>query len=269
MSLIPPEKIDEVRSSADLVDVVGDYVKLKRRGSNYFGLSPFKKEKTPSFSVHPERQFYKCFSTGESGDVFSFLQHVEGLSFIESVRLLAERFGVTLPQDDGKTDDRATDQEAAYAALKVAARFFYDTLTQRAEGKPGLDYLLGRGVEKASIKSFGIGFAPAKWDGLLTHAQQQHVSPQSLEQGGLVIPRKGGGGHYDRYRNRVVFPSSRTSARSSGLAGASSTQRTNPNTSTRPRRSSTKRARCSTDCIRGGRRSGRRARRCWSKATPT
>ncbi len=206
MSLIPPEKIDEVRSSADLVDVVGDYVKLKRRGSNYFGLSPFKKEKTPSFSVHPERQFYKCFSTGESGDVFSFLQHVEGLSFIESVRLLAERFGVTLPQDDGKTDDRATDQEAAYAALKVAARFFYDTLTQKPEGKPGLDYLLGRGVEKASIKGFGIGFAPARWDGLLNHAQQQHVSPGALEQGGLVIPRKGGGGHYDRYRNRVVFP---------------------------------------------------------------
>jgi DNA primase len=203
---IPPEKIDEVRAAADLVDVVGEYVKLKRRGANYFGLSPFKKEKTPSFSVHPERQFFKCFSTGESGDVFTFLQHVEGLGFIESVRYLADRFGVSLPAEEGTTDDRASDQEGAYAALKVAARFFYDTLTASDEGQPGLDYLLQRGVTKASIKGFGLGFAPARWDGLLTYAQRQHVAPETLERAGLVIPRKGGDGHYDRYRGRVVFP---------------------------------------------------------------
>jgi DNA primase len=203
---IPPEKIDEVRAAADLVDVVGDYVKLKRRGSNFFGLSPFKQEKTPSFSVHPERQFFKCFSTGESGDVFTFLQHVEGLTFVESVRLLADRFGVALPEESGEANERASDQETAYAALKLAARFFYDTLTKSDEGQAGRDYLAGREVSPASVKAFGLGFAPPRWDGLIDYARAKHTDAGALEKAGLAIPRKGGGGHYDRYRARVVFP---------------------------------------------------------------
>ena len=267
MSLIPPEKIDEVRASADLVDVVGDYVKLKRRGSNYFGLSPFRRKRRRRFRSTPSGSSTSAFRRARAETCSRSCQHVEGLSFVESVRLLAERFGVTLPQDDGKTDDRATDQEAAYAALKVAARFFYDTLTQRGEGKPGLDYLLGRGVEKASIKSFGIGFAPAKWDGLLNHAQQQHVSTQALEQAGLIIPKNDR--HYDRYRNRVVFPIFSHIGKIVGFGGRVVDPEDEPKYINSPETIVYRRAKCSTGCTRGDRRFGRPAKRCWSRGIPT
>lgn len=202
---IPEDKVEEVRASTDIVDVVRDYVRLKRRGSNFVGLCPFHNEKTPSFNVNPGMGIYKCFGCGKGGNVYQFLMEVEGLGFVETVRMLAERAGVPLPEEDTPSD-AANEVEAIYHALRFAARFFYEQLTQTDGGKEALAYLLGRGFTPATIKKFGLGYAPDRWDGLLTTAAKNHIAPEVLEQAGLVIPRKSGEGYYDRYRHRVQFP---------------------------------------------------------------
>lgn len=203
---IPPEKVEEVRQASDILEVVGDYVKLKKRGSNYFGLSPFKQEKTPSFSVHPGKGIFKCFATGIGGDVFSFLRQMEGVEFYEAVRVLADRYNVALPEEEPGAQEKANEQEGIYAALRFAGRYYYTTLTQEAAGRKGLAYLEGRGFTPKTIKHFGLGYAPDAWDALVNAAEAAHVSPETLEKAGLVIPRKDGSGHYDRYRGRVLFP---------------------------------------------------------------
>ena len=203
---IPPEKVEEVRQAADILEVVGDYVKLKKRGANYFGLSPFKQERTPSFSVHPGKGIFKCFATGIGGDVFSFLRQVEGVEFYEAVRVLADRYGVVLPEEEAGAQEKASEQESIYAALRWAGRFYYHTLTQQPAGRKGLAYLEGRGFSPKTIKGFGLGYAPDAWDALLNAAAEAHVAPEALEKAGLVIPRKDGSGYYDRYRGRVLFP---------------------------------------------------------------
>lgn len=203
--LIPEDKIEEVRAASDIVDVVSDYVQLKKSGSNLFGLCPFHGEKTPSFSVNPSMGIFKCFGCGEGGNVFQFVMRMEGVTFPEAVRFLAEQAGIEIPEEGGRRDaSNAT--EAVLQALRHAARFFYRTLTETDEGRPALEYLLGRGITKASIKRFGVGYAPDRWDALLTDATTNHINPDVLEQAGLVIPRKSGDGHYDRFRGRVIFP---------------------------------------------------------------
>lgn len=204
MSIIPDSAIEEVRGLSDIVDVVGDYVRLKKRGSNFVGLCPFHTEKTPSFNVNPSLGIFKCFGCGQGGDVFSFVSQVEGLSFPETVRLLAERFGVALPEDDGPGEE-ASENEAIYHALRFAARFFFKELTGDG-AEEARSILKERGITPESVKTFGIGFAPDGWDHLLTEAQKAPISEDILEKAGLIIPRKDGSGFYDRYRYRLIFP---------------------------------------------------------------
>lgn len=201
---IPDEKIEEVRAATDLVEVVGDYVRLKRRGSNYLGLCPFHNEKTPSFNVSPSMGIFKCFGCGVGGDVFQFVMRVEHVGFPEAIRSLAERAGIPLPEE--RQDAGDGEVEAILHALRFAARFFYAQLTQSEAGLPALDYLRGRGFTAATIKRFGLGYAPDRWDGLLEAAAAQHIPPDVLEGAGLVLPRRDGAGHYDRFRGRVIFP---------------------------------------------------------------
>jgi DNA primase len=204
MSIIPDSAIEEVRGLSDIVDVVGDYVRLKKRGSNFVGLCPFHTEKTPSFNVNPSLGIYKCFGCGQGGDVFSFMGQVEGLSFPETVRLLAERFGIALPEDDGPGEE-ASENEAIYHALRFAARFFFKELTE--EGAEAARAILKeRGITPESVKTFGIGFAPDGWDHLLTEAQKAPIDEAILEKAGMIIPRKDRSGFYDRYRYRLIFP---------------------------------------------------------------
>ena len=202
---IPDDKIEEIRATADIVDVVGDYVQLKKSGSGYKGLCPFHSEKTPSFHVDPNKNLFYCFGCQKGGDVFSFLQEIEGLSFVEGARLLAERAGIPLP-DDTVDEEAAGEVESIYHALRFAARFFYRQLTQESRGKPALDYLRQRGITPSTIKTFGLGYAPDAWDALLNAAKEKQVDPETLEKAGLVIARKDGSGYYDRYRGRVIFP---------------------------------------------------------------
>lgn len=203
---IPQEKIDEVRAAADIVDVVGRYVRLKKRGANFFGLSPFKTEKTPSFAVHPGKGIFKCFSTGIGGNVFTFIEHVEGVSFVEAVRMLAEWYRISLPVQTDEARDQATEADAIYAALRWAGRFFYTQLTEHPDAAEARAYLERRGFTAATLRAYGVGFAVEGWDALLRAATQASLSEHVLEQAGLVIPRREGDGYYDRYRGRVMFP---------------------------------------------------------------
>jgi len=202
---IPDEKIEEVRAAADIVDVAADYVQLKRSGSRFMGLCPFHNEDTASFSIDPEKNLYYCFGCGNGGDVFKFVQEIEGVGFLEGVRMLAERYGIPLPEED--TDpEAANERESILHALRFAARFFYRQLTQTDRGRPALDYLRGRGFAPATIKKFGLGYAPDEWDALLTAAKEEPLDPEILEKAGLIIERNDGSGYYDRYRGRIIFP---------------------------------------------------------------
>ncbi len=202
---IPEDKIDAVRSSSDIVEVVGEYVQLKRRGSNFVGLCPFHKEKTPSFNVNPDLGIYKCFGCGAGGNEFQFLMRVENLEFPEAVKVLAERAGIVITETDDQRQ-QSSEIESIYNALRFAGRFFYQSLTQEEKGKPALDYLLNRGFTVETIKKFGLGYAPDSWDALLMAAGKENIDVQFLEKAGLIISKKDGGGFYDRYRNRVIFP---------------------------------------------------------------
>jgi len=202
---IPDEKIDEIRAAADLVDVAGDYVQLKQSGSRYMGLCPFHSEDTPSFSVDPDENLYYCFGCGNGGDVFKFVQEIEGVGFLESVRILGERYGIPLPEEDADPE-AANERESILHALRFAARFFFHELTQTERGESALDYLRQRGFRPQTIKQFGLGYAPNEWDALLTAAEEEQVDPSTLEKAGLVAERDDGSGYYDRYRGRVIFP---------------------------------------------------------------
>jgi DNA primase len=202
---IPDETVEEVRAAADIVDVAGDYVQLKRSGSRYKGLCPFHNEKTPSFSVDPDQNLYYCFGCSSGGDVFKFIQEIEGVGFLESVRILAERYGIPIPEDEADTE-AANERESILHALRFAGRFFYRQLTQTQHGKKALDYLKGRGFTPKTITKFGLGYAPDSWDALLTAAEDEQIPPETLEKAGLIIERNDGSGYYDRYRNRVIFP---------------------------------------------------------------
>ncbi|MEM8556863.1 MAG: DNA primase [Bacteroidota bacterium] len=199
---IPDTVIEEVRRSVDLVDVVGDYVRLKRRGGRFFGLCPFHNEKSPSFSVDPNENLYYCFGCRRGGDLFKFVQEVEGMEFLETVRLLAERAGIEIPESEGQSE-AASEREALHGVLRFAAKFYYDQLRTDV-GKPGLDYFIQRGFSKKTITGFGLGFAPTSWDALVTAAQAAHYDPALLVKADLA--RAGSRGVYDRFRGRAMFP---------------------------------------------------------------
>ena len=202
---LPDEKVDEIRSTVDIVDVVGDYVRLKRSGQSYKGLCPFHDESTPSFHVNPDDNLYYCFGCKKGGDVFSFVQEMEGVGFLESARWLAERAGVSLPQSEAE-EKAASRRESIYQALRSAARFFYRQRTQSDRGAPARRYLSERDFDADTLKTFGVGYAPDSWDALLGAAKRQHIKPEVLHDAGLIIERKSGSGYYDRYRGRVIFP---------------------------------------------------------------
>ena len=199
---IPREKIEEVQRYTDIVVIVSQYVPLKRRGKNYIGLCPFHNEKTPSFTVSQEKQFYKCFGCGEGGSVFNFLMKKEGLSFSEAVRSLARKAGVDIPQRRDASYDK---RDYLYQANSLAAGFFQTCLASE-EGRQAREYLDKRGIDRGSIEKFRIGYAPDRWDGLLTVAQGKGISAETLLGAGLVIAREGKKGYYDRFRNRLMFP---------------------------------------------------------------
>lgn len=204
MPRISDETVDQVRAAVDLVDLVGDYVRLKKQGSRFVGLCPFHNEKTPSFTIDARQDLYYCFGCKRGGDLFKFIQEMEGVGFLDAVRLLADKAGIDIVEDGG-VGPEASEREAMHGALRFAAKFYFDQLKSSA-GKRGLDYLLGRGFTRETITSFGIGYAPEGWDALLKAATKAQYKPDLLEKVGLVKRRSGGDGYYDVFRDRVMFP---------------------------------------------------------------
>ena len=201
---IPEQFLDELTARCDIADVVADYVPLTRKGNNLWGLCPFHGEKTPSFSVSPDKQIYHCFGCGKGGGVINFVMEIENLPFPDAVRLLANRVGLEVPEERGNADFRKK-RERLLALNKEAARFFHARL-QAPEGRAGAEYLFGkRKLSRGTVTRFGLGMAPEGWDHLITAMAQKGYEKVELLECGLVV--KGQNGRvYDRFRNRVMFP---------------------------------------------------------------
>ncbi len=218
---IPEDKIAEIRHAADIVEVIGESVLLKKSGKNFSGLCPFHAEKTPSFTVSPDKQIFHCFGCGAGGNVFSFIMKRDGVGFADAVRRLAARGGVEIPERS--LSPRAKRQMSEQATLlevnRLAADYFRQALLQQPTGKPAVDYLTRRGVTRETIEKFELGYAPKGWDHLLGYITRKKFSPTLIEKAGLVIPRRDGSGFYDRFRDRIIFPIHDENARVVGFGG--------------------------------------------------
>jgi DNA primase len=212
MAMIPDDKLDEIRRAADIVDVISDYVRLIPSGRNYKAVSPFNPtEKTPSFYVSPEKQIYKCFSTGKGGNVFTFVQEMEKVGFIDAVKVIAKKAGIDLsPYQKAKAVEKESIEQSVMA---FAAKFFFNALNS-TEGKTGLDYFLSRGLTKDTITHFGLGYSFNSWDALYNEAvktnretpEHETVPLKLLEEFGLIAKSEKAGKHYDVFRARAMFP---------------------------------------------------------------
>jgi len=196
--------IDEVRQSNDIVDVISQYVHLKRSGRNYFGLCPFHNEKSPSFSVSPDKQIFHCFGCGVGGNVFSFLSKIENISFIEAVQNLAARANITLPTLEGNNDSEKEELKAkVYKVNEFTAEFYHQNL-YKPEAKPGQEYVKKRKLSNETLKAYKIGFS-GKHDELYKALKQQGFEDKEILESGLVNKNENGK-YIDRYRNRLMFP---------------------------------------------------------------
>ena len=205
---IPDEIVEQIRASSDIVDIVSDYVRLKKQGRNYVGLCPFHNEKTPSFMVSQEKQIYRCFGCGEGGNIFSFLMKRGNLSFPEAVAVLAERSGISIPEeDDPERDARAKKTEQAYKLNELVKDFYQYVLKNHDIARGARSYLEQRGVTPETADKFQIGFAPPSWDNQINFLKKKGYSVEILEQMGFILAKtKGAPGYYDRFRNRIMFP---------------------------------------------------------------
>ncbi len=200
----PPAFLDELTARNPIEDVVGQYVSLKRSGSNLFGLCPFHGEKTASFSVAPDKGIYYCFGCHKGGSVINFQMEIEGLSYPDAVRALAKRAGMEVPEDE-QYQSRYRQQERLWALHKEAARFFHGQLYAPA-GAEALEYAYGRGMPKSVLTRFGIGYAPDSWTALVDVLRKKGYTDQELRDSGLVTVSRKNGSLFDRFRDRLMFP---------------------------------------------------------------
>jgi DNA primase len=203
--MIPDQSIDEVRARSDLVDIVGEVVSLKRSGREWKGKCPFHDDRTPSFYVVPEKGFYKCFGCGESGDVFTFLMKRSGMEFLDTVRHLAERYGVDLKEVTGRGEEEDPFQPH-YEANAFARDWFRRQLQDSEVGRVAREYLEGRGIDAETSERFGLGFAPNGWRGLREAASAHEIPEALLLEVGLLTTSERSSEPYDRFRNRIIFP---------------------------------------------------------------
>lgn len=205
--MIDKDTIEKIKEAADIVEVVGDFVTLKKSGSSYKGLSPFTSEKTPSFFVSPSKQIFKCFSTGKGGDSIKFLMEHEGTSYVETLKYLADRYGVEIQEKEESPEQilAKNEKDSLFIVLNFAKEYFLKQLKETDEGKSiGLTYYKERGISDESINTFDLGYSVEAWDGLYKEATRLQYSEDILEKAGLIIKKENK--TYDRFRGRVVFP---------------------------------------------------------------
>ena len=197
------DKIEEVRQRADIVEIIGAHVRLKRAGRNFVGLCPFHQEKTPSFSVNAERGFFHCFGCNTGGSVYNFIMKMEGLTFPEAVRSLADRYGIELPEEEYTSGPSKSDRDAMYLANQTAAEFFTHVLWKTPDGEEPRKYLESRGITRETANEFRIGFAPARIQSLTKALEKRGLLDAGIK---LGLVKKDSDGTRDMFRARVMFP---------------------------------------------------------------
>lgn len=202
---IPEQKIDEIRNTADVVDIISGYVQLRKRGKNFIGLCPFHQEKTPSFTVSEDKQIYHCFGCGAGGNVFKFLMDFKNISFVEAVEEIAEHLGIKISYDQNQNDEQQNELEEFYEINLQAAKFFSDNLLKSNEGEEAREYLKNRSIKLQTQRLFGIGFAPYGWANFLNVAKDNKIDLQKARQLGLIDLNERNE-YYDKFRGRIIFP---------------------------------------------------------------
>lgn len=204
---IPEEIIEQVRGANDIVDVVGEYVQLKKQGRNYFGLCPFHGEKSPSFSVTQEKQIFHCFGCGKGGNVVTFLMEMESFTFFEAIKYLADRTGIELPTDSIKTESSLSNEnQQILSAQEWLTKLYHHLIRYTKDGKIGLDYLVERGITEEAIDTFKLGYAPNTKDFIATFLEKKGFHKQLLVKYGLLNMNQENDTVSDRFRGRVIFP---------------------------------------------------------------
>jgi DNA primase len=207
--LIAEEKLNEIRQAVDIVDVISDYVQLKKQGRNYFGLCPFHGENSPSFSVSPDKQIFHCFGCGAGGNVFTFLMELENLSFQEAAVRLAEKASIELQISTsafGKERKVSEEIQEMLNAHELLSKFYHHLLVNTKEGQQALEYLINRGFTRESIDKFQIGYSLNSWDFVSKFLTKREFKPEWMEKAGLIIKRERDGSYFDRFRDRIMFP---------------------------------------------------------------
>ncbi len=200
---IPANIIEDIRNSADIAEIVSGYVSLKKRGQNHFGICPFHTEKTPSFSINQQKQIFHCFGFGEGGNAISFIMKIENISFTDSVRFLAQKMNIEIPESNEDETSKKVILEL-YDLTKFAAKYYHDQLWGEI-GNDAKNYLLERSFSDTVLHQFEVGYAPEGWDNLIKAALKFGFTNNQLKTVGLIVPNNRGG-YYDRFRDRIMFP---------------------------------------------------------------
>ncbi len=220
MALISPDSLERVKQTADIVEVISAHTDLRRQGARWVGLCPFHEERTPSFSVDAQEKLYHCFGCGVGGDVIKFVEEKDGLGFADAVELLADRYGVELEreQEDPRAEARRQQRRRLEQLLERAAAFYTSFLWESQEAAKARSYLAERGLGEEVLRGFGVGYAPSAWDKILVLGQRAGFRVEELRGVGLV-QRGRGGGEYDRFRSRIMFPIRDRRGRTLGFGG--------------------------------------------------
>ena len=209
-TFIPEDKVLEIKHAADILEVVSESVLLKKTGKNYVGLCPFHSEKTPSFTVSPQKQIFYCFGCAAGGNVFSFIMKRDGISFPEAARILSRQYGIDVPDQKismSKEQKRLrNEREILYAVNRQAMDFFHNKLLSVPSGKQAMLYLNKRGISQETIEMYRLGYAPEGWNNINNFFQKKKISSGIVEKAGLIVKRENKDGYYDRFRNRIIFP---------------------------------------------------------------
>jgi len=220
-TFIPEETVTDIRNATNIVDVISEAVLLKKRGKDYVGLCPFHSEKTPSFTVSPAKQIFHCFGCATGGNVFSFLMKHEALTFPEAARRLAGQAGIDIPVQAMSPEQRkhAGERDLLFEINQMAMDQFHRALMHPDRGGRAMAYLGERGITQETVETFNLGYAPDGWENLATFLARKGVPRSAVEKSGLVLPRRGGTGYYDRFRERIMFPICDGNRRVMGFGG--------------------------------------------------